>query len=97
MQITEPGGEKAASSHLFAYTVEEFDAGNGQKAKSWTRIGVAFPHKEGPGLNVQLKSIPLNGHIVLLPPSDDDRGTAEADDSPPARAPEPSRGTQRRR
>jgi len=31
-------------SHLFAYSVEEYDAGNGKKARSWTRIGAAFPN-----------------------------------------------------
>jgi hypothetical protein len=30
---------------LFAYAVEEYDAGNGKKAKTWTRIGAAFPHR----------------------------------------------------
>jgi hypothetical protein len=58
------------STHLFAYTVEEYDAGNGKKARSWTRIGAAFPHKEGPGFNIELKSIPLDGRIVLLPPDE---------------------------
>jgi len=58
------------STHLFAYTVEEYDAGNGKKGRSWTRIGAAFPHKEGPGFNIELKSIPLDGRIVLLPPDD---------------------------
>ena len=52
MQITEPGGERPRAVTSSPTPSSEFDAGNGQKAKSWTRIGVAFPHKEGPGLNV---------------------------------------------
>ena len=64
------------TNHLFAYTVEEYDAGNGRKAKTWTRIGIAFPHREGPGLNLQLRALPLDGRIVLLPPDRDD-ATAE--------------------
>jgi hypothetical protein len=56
------------ANHLFAYAVEEYDAGNGKKGKSWTRIGVAFPHQNGPGLSVQLRAMPLDGRIVLLPP-----------------------------
>jgi hypothetical protein len=56
------------ANHLFAYTVEEFDAGNGRKQKAWTRIGVAFPHQNGPGLSVQLRALPLDGRIGLLPP-----------------------------
>ena len=60
------------TNHLFAYTVEEYDAGNGKKAKTWTRIGIAFPHREGPGLNLQLRALPLDGRIVLLPPDQND-------------------------
>ena len=55
-------------NHLFAYTVDEYDAGNGKKAKTWTRIGAAFPHKDGTGFNVQLRALPVDGRIVLLPP-----------------------------
>ena len=64
---------KPAAGHLFAYTVEEYDAGNGKKAKTWTRIGVAFPHQNGPGFSVQLRALPLDGRIVLLPPDGDDK------------------------
>ena len=56
------------ATHLFAYTVDEYDAGNGKKAKTWTRIGAAFPHKDGTGYNVQLRALPVDGRIVLLPP-----------------------------
>jgi len=66
------------ANHLFAYSVEEYDAGNGKKARSWTRIGAAFPHKEGPGFNIELRTIPLDGRIVLLPP---DEGSDVSGDS----------------
>ena len=56
------------ANHLVAYTVEEYDAGNGKKGKSWTRIGAAFPHQNGMGFNVQLRALPVDGRIVLLPP-----------------------------
>jgi len=56
------------ATHLFAYAVEEYDNANGKKAKNWTRIGVAFPHKDGPGFNIQLRCLPVDGRIVLLPP-----------------------------
>ena len=32
------------------------------------RIGAAFPHKDGTGFNVQLRALPVDGRIVLLPP-----------------------------
>jgi hypothetical protein len=63
----------APAHHLFAYTVEEYDAANGRKAKTWTRIGIAFPHQNGPGLTVQLRALPLDGRLVLLPPDSDDK------------------------
>jgi len=66
------------ANHLFAYTVEEYDVGNGKKAKTWTRIGVAFPHQHGPGLSVQLRALPLDGRIVLLPPDGDDKQPRDA-------------------
>ncbi len=73
------GGSPAPQpNHLFAYSVEEYDAGNGKKARSWTRIGAAFPHKDGPGFNIELKTIPLDGRIVLLPP---DEGSDAGEDS----------------
>ena len=56
------------ASHLFAYAVEEYETSNGKKAKTWTRIGAAFPHREGPGFNIQLRALPVDGRIVLLPP-----------------------------
>jgi hypothetical protein len=60
------------ANHLFAYAVEEYETSNGKKAKTWTRIGAAFPHRDGTGLSVQLRAMPLDGRIVLLPPDGDD-------------------------
>ena len=62
MQTTEPN----AHQHLYAYSVREFDGADGKKARSWTRIGVAFPHKDGTGFNVEVHSFPLDGRIVLF-------------------------------
>lgn len=79
------------ATHLNAYTVEEYDNGQGKKARRWTRIGVAFPHKEGAGLNVELRALPVDGRIVLLPP--DPEPAAEAASELPAE----SRPASRRR
>ena len=38
----------------------------------WLNIGLAFPHKDGKGLNVVLQAFPLDGKIVLREPSDDE-------------------------
>ncbi len=89
--------EQNASQHLYAYSVREFDGADGKKARAWTRIGVAFPHKDGTGFNVEVHSFPLDGRIVLFP------ADADARDEEPAEAPPPpalnrnsTGGTQRR-
>ena len=74
-----------ALSHFNVFTVEEFDAPTDQdksrKAKSWTRIGVAFPHKDGTGFNINLRAFPVDGKLVMLPPNQE-----EADEKAPASA-----------
>ena len=44
-----------------AYQVR--DAGNGKSF--WTRIGVAWQHKDSSGFNIQIESVPLDGRITL--------------------------------
>jgi hypothetical protein len=65
-------------THLNVYTVEEYDAQDAQgkpsKARSWTKVGAAFPHKEGQGFNIELRAIPVNGRLVVLPPSEETDG-----------------------
>ena len=34
----------------------------------WTKCGVAFPSKNGPGWNVQLDALPVNGKLILMEP-----------------------------
>jgi hypothetical protein len=37
----------------------------------WTRIGAAWPHKNGkPGFNIQIDAVPLDGKISLFLPSE---------------------------
>jgi hypothetical protein len=60
-------------TYLNVFTVEEFES-NGKVGKRWTKIGAAFPHKEGPGFSIELKAFPIDGRLVVLPPdSTDDR------------------------
>ena len=101
MQTTEQG---APSSLLYAYTVREFDTSDGKKGRAWTRIGVAFPHKDGTGFNIEVHSFPLDGRIVLFPADLDARASdADADEdvqAPPVRsaaAPGCNGNAQRRR
>lgn len=60
------------ANYLKVLTVEEYEGANGKAARRWTQVGVAFPHKEGTGFNVELRCLPLNGRLVILPADADD-------------------------
>jgi hypothetical protein len=34
----------------------------------WTKVGAAWPHRDGKGLSLMLSVIPMNGQIVLRQP-----------------------------
>ena len=68
----------AAAAYLNVFTVREFEGSTGQKAKSWTKVGVAFAHRDGPGFNLELSALPLDGRLVALVPSEDEAGHAAA-------------------
>jgi len=63
--------EATAPTYLNVFTVEEYES-NGKPQKKWTRIGAAFPHKEGLGFSIELKAFPIDGRLVVLPPDTDD-------------------------
>jgi hypothetical protein len=63
--------EAPTLTYLNVFTVEEFES-NGKTQKKWTRIGAAFPHKEGLGFSIELKAFPIDGRLVVLPPDTDD-------------------------
>src|SRR5580704_17109609 len=56
--------ETSSLSYLNVFTVEEYES-NGKTQKKWTRIGAAFPHKEGPGLSIELRAFPIDGRLVV--------------------------------
>jgi hypothetical protein len=47
------------------FVVENYEDGAGTEKSNWMRIGVAFPHKDENGLNVELRAIPVNGKLVI--------------------------------
>jgi hypothetical protein len=63
--------EATAPTYLNVYTVEEYER-DGKTGKKWTKIGAAFPHKEGLGFSIELKAFPIDGRLVILPPDNDD-------------------------
>lgn len=45
--------------------VETYEDGAGAEKSRWMRIGVAFAHKDGNGMNVNLSAIPVTGKLVI--------------------------------
>lgn len=49
-----------APSHV-AYQVRDREGRKG----IWTRIGIAWPHADGQGFNIELDAVPLDGRVTL--------------------------------
>ncbi len=64
------------STYLNLLTVDEFKTAAGTLRRSWTKVGVAFPHADGRGYNLELKAFPRDGRLVMLPPSTEERDNA---------------------
>lgn len=54
-----------------AYTVD-----GDERDAYWTRIGAAWPQRNGEGLNIQLTALPISGRIVLMPPKPEEDATS---------------------
>jgi hypothetical protein len=67
-------------SYFNVFMVEEFETGAGETARNWTKVGVAFPHAEGPGFNLEIKAFPRDGKLVALPPNAAERTAGERRD-----------------
>lgn len=57
----------------YVYIIQENQTETpGEKNTWWTKVGVAFPHKNKPGLNIILiPGIAVTGKLVLLEPRED--------------------------
>lgn len=53
---------------LYAYQARE----SGKGKTYWTRIGAAWPIKDG-GFSIQLDCLPLDGRIICMTPKDDEQ------------------------
>jgi len=52
-----------------AYHVKDTTTGeHGEKRGVWTRVGAAWPNKDGRGFNVVLDVVPLDGRLILREP-----------------------------
>ena len=47
------------------YVVEDYKDKAGEDKSAWTRIGAAWPHKDGKGFNAELRALPVNGKLVI--------------------------------
>lgn len=55
-----------------APTHELFTLKDNAKGKAfWTKIGAAWPHKDGKGFDLSLNAIPLDGRIVMREPKEE--------------------------
>lgn len=58
--MTDANNNSNTPSHI-AYQVRDRENQKGV----WTRIGSAWPHKDGKGFNIQVEAVPLDGRISL--------------------------------
>jgi hypothetical protein len=66
-------------AYLNVLIVEQFETGAGRTVRNWTKVGVAFPHTEGGGFNIELKAFPRDGKLVVLQPQSDERANRVSD------------------
>jgi hypothetical protein len=50
----------------------------------WTRIGVAWQHKDGNGFNIEFQLTPLDGRVTLRVATEKKDSASEAADAAPA-------------
>jgi hypothetical protein len=48
-----------------AFVVQNFTDKDQKEQSSWMRVGVAFPHKDNKGFNLELQAVPVGGKLVL--------------------------------
>ena len=67
-------------SHLNVFTVEEFDAPTAEdtaaRPSHGPRSAWPFRHRDGVGYNIQLRCLPLDGRLVVLPATVGDEATS---------------------
>ena len=51
---------------FYVYIVEEREGDKG----FWNKVGIAYHHKDGKGLNIKLLALPIDGKLTLRVPSE---------------------------
>jgi hypothetical protein len=44
---------------------DSYEAADGSTKINWIRVGVAFPHSDGQGYQIELKALPVGGKLVM--------------------------------
>lgn len=70
-----------STTYFNVFMVEEFETASGETARNWTKVGVAFPHTDDPGFNLEIKAFPRDGKLIALPPNAAERGTGDRRDT----------------
>lgn len=66
------------TKYLNVFVQETFEA-HGEEKSSYTKVGVAFPHNKGEGINVKITpGISVSGDLVIFPPKDAEEGDTKA-------------------
>ena len=60
-------------NYLGVFVTEKFEGRDGEEKTNFTRVGVAFPHRNGGGYNIEIQTgISVSGKLVVLPPKDEE-------------------------
>jgi hypothetical protein len=46
------------------FNVKQFEI-NGEERAEWRKVGVAFPHRDGKGFNVEIDLLPMDGRLAV--------------------------------
>jgi hypothetical protein len=63
--MSSEASSKNSSERYDVFVVENYEDDAGAEKANWTRIGVAFPHKDGNGFNAELRAMPVSGKLVI--------------------------------
>lgn len=47
------------------FSIKKYNGRAGDERSLWTKVGAAFPHKDGKGFNVEVDLLPIDGKLTL--------------------------------
>ena len=60
----EMSSEASAGVRYDAFAIRNYEQENEPRAE-WSKIGVAFPHRDGQGFRLLLTAVPVDGQVVI--------------------------------